>query len=259
LILRLSCLPYRICATIGLTVDENNLFLKLTAADMEIGRFRESVIMKFAPITVVLVLMVFPSFADPVLHTSESDFLRVLDRPYLLEDFSTYSYGSYKGQELLLEQNGYQAVLSVQRGLYALNGSMSTRWDVDVLKIDFSGSPNPVTAVGGFFWPTDLPGNNLVGPMRFVLSNGNEYLLRDAYSGSFVGFTVFDGTSFQSLEISTLLGGTWPTVDHLYVGNDPPIPTPEVSSWLFFVAGICGVGVIIGVTILRKKKIRPIF
>jgi hypothetical protein len=257
LISRLSCLPYRILATVGLTVDENNLFLKLVEADMEFGRFRESAAMKFAPIAVVFMLVLSPSFADPVLHTSETDFLRVLDTPFLLEDFSVYSYGSYKGQDLLLERNGYQAVLSVERGLYALNGSMSTRWDVDILKIDFSGSPSPVTAVGGFFWPTDLPGNNLVGPIRFVLSNGNEYLLRDAYSGSFVGFTVFDGTSLQSLEISTLIGSTWPTVDHLYVGSDSPIPTPEPSSWLFFVAGICGIGVIVGVTILRKKKIRP--
>jgi hypothetical protein len=210
--------------------------------------------MKKASILIALFLMASPLYADAILYTKEADFLRVLETPFFLENFGSYTPGGYTAQSLTLDQNGYRVVLSASRRLYSLSGSISTNVDYDTLKIDFTNSPSPVTAVGGFFWPTDLPGNNIAGPIKLVLSDGAEYMLDNASYGDFVGLTLIDGTTFQYLEVSTLVGRNWPTVDHLYVGNDPPIPTPEPSSWIFFTAGICGMGIIIGMTILRRRS-----
>jgi hypothetical protein len=198
---------------------------------------------------IALLVIAVPLQANPIPYTSEAAFLQYLESPYLIENFDTMRYGSYKAPTMRLNQSGYQVVLSAYSRLYSLPGSMSTNSSYDVLKIDFTESPNPVTAVGGYFWPTDLPGNNLTGPIRIVFSDGSEYVAENAAYGDFLGFTITDGTAFQFLEISTLVRSSWPTVDHLYVGNDPPIATPEPSSLLFLGTGIGGIGMLV----LRKK------
>jgi hypothetical protein len=220
--------------------------------------------MRSALIVIALLMMASPLLSDSIVYTDEATFVGILKIPYLLEDFDQYKYQDYREPSLLLDKNGYSAILSadsrnrvnpVDPFLYSLDGSMSTKWDVDILRVDFSISPSPVTAVGGYFWPTGLDGSELTNAwVRIVLSNGVEHQINNALHDSFMGFTVTDGTVFQFLEISTA-EHTWPTLDNLYAGSSLP-PVPEPSTQLLCIAGICGIGIISGVTALRKKKSR---
>jgi hypothetical protein len=214
--------------------------------------------MKHTLIVVVLLLAASPVYADVVQLNSEAAFLEILKTPYLFEDFNSYTYGNYVQPTLTLEGNGYSAVLSAERNVYSLNGSMSTKWDNDSLVIDFSNSETPVTAVGGYFFPTVKEGDDLIGYTRITLFDGTEHIveLENGSHDVFLGFGTA-GNPFQYLKIEALGDlsdpHSWATVDNLYVGSDPPkdvIPTPEPSSLLLLASGILG----IGITALRRMK-----
>ncbi|MBN2180964.1 MAG: hypothetical protein JW715_03550 [Sedimentisphaerales bacterium] len=102
---------------------------------------------------------------------------------------------------------------------------MSTNMESDALNIDFTGSP--VTAVGGYFWPTDEEGEDLTGPISVSLSDGSgvsHVNLPSAGSSTFLGF-VTDGAAFTSMSVSSSGLNDWfPTVDHFYVGQQIPAP-----------------------------------
>ncbi len=202
-----------------------------------------------------------PAFATAIRVDSEAEFLSSIETPYLFEDFEEYQYGSLIAPTLTLAQNDYLAVMSAQTKLYSGVGNMSTKCINDLLVVDFSDSPEPVTAVGGYFWPTDIHGNNLTGYTKIVLSDGSVYEIENAAYGSFLGVIGTDGTFFERLEISVLgsalIPYTWPTVDNLYAGaarslvggDETPIPNPEPSALLLLFTGLCG----LGIKLLRRK------
>jgi hypothetical protein len=205
--------------------------------------------MKRTLIVFILLLAPFPVYASVIQLNSEAAFLDILKTPYLFEDFNSYTYKSYVKPTLTLEGNGYSAVLSSERNLFSLNGSMSAQWDSDSLIIDFSSSATPITAVGGFFFPDDKIGNDLIGYTKITLFDGTEHVveLESASHSTFLGFGTA-GTPFQYLKIEVLgeLSNphSWVTVDSLYVGADPPnnvIPTPEPSYLLLLASCILGI------------------
>ena len=200
----------------------------------------------------LLILVMFsmfscPAWAGVIQINSESDFLDILKVPYLFEDFSGYTYKSFVDYSLPLSENGYQATLSAPRKLYSLDGSMSTKWNNDPLIIDVAGSPLPVTAIGGYFWPSDMSGQSVSGSIKFTLSDGTDHVVQidQANSSTFLGFGT-NGTAFARLEIIMIHDDpnepTWPTLDNLYVGSDPPKSVPEPSALLLLIMGLGGVG-----------------
>jgi hypothetical protein len=199
-----------------------------------------------------LFLATIPAYSDTIQINSESDFIEAIENPYLFENFSLYSSG-FKGYSLSLKENGYIAVMSASRGLYSLQQNISTRCDYDILRISFTDSPTPVTAVGGYFWPTDYPGHNLTGQTKVKLSDGTEIVSANADYSDFLGFINTNGETFQFLEISVLSQHTWPTLDNLYVGSanesssedTSTILTPEPASLCLLASGILGIGIVL--------------
>jgi hypothetical protein len=166
------------------------------------------------------------TFATTTVFTNEAGFLNAIQTGYYLENFNAFTYGSFVGPSRGFGPvNGFSYTMSANLDLYSLNGSMSTSASDDPLNIAFTGSA--VTAVGGLFWPTDRPGNNLVGEVHLSLSDGTTLVLPSADSATFRGF-VSDGASFTSMSVVTVSpvgsDGLWPTVDHLYVGQAVPAP-----------------------------------
>jgi hypothetical protein len=208
--------------------------------------------MKGSSVVFILLFIAAPSYADAIqIITDQSDFIAAIETPYLFDNFSEFTYGAYRQYSLRLDENGYEALISANSGLYSLQESISTRCDYDILRISFIGSAFPVTAIGGSFWPTDMPGTDLTGQTRVVLSNGTEYVIENAGHSDFLGFLNVDGTSFQSLEISVLSRHTWPTLDNLYVGSardmseddTSSILTPEPATIFLVASGILGIGI----------------
>jgi hypothetical protein len=214
--------------------------------------------MKRASIAMVLLLAASPAYADAIQYTCEWNFLQIIKNPFLFENFDSYTYRLYTQPTLTLEGNGYSAVLSAEHNLYSLDSGMSTKRDTDILVIDFSGSPTPVTAVGGFFFPSDLDGNDLIGYTKVTLFDGTQYVVEmgNASHNNFLGFGTA-GSPFQYLEIEVLGDASdphsWATVDHLYIGSDSPrelLLTPEPSSFVLIISGLVG----ICITARRRMK-----
>ncbi len=117
-------------------------------------------------------------------------------------------------------------------GIYGIqqgtgNGALSTNNPFDLLSLTFTG--NPVTAVGGIFFPTDSAGRPANGTVTVTLNDGStSTIINDP--NAFLGFTTTN--PIASLQIFTTGSVTWPSVDHLYVGTVAPAPEPATITIL---------------------------
>jgi hypothetical protein len=170
-------------------------------------------------------------------YTTEADFVAILDT-YYLEDFDEYTFGSYIGPSLSLGPvNGYSYTMSAVNDLFSGDSNMSTNDPTDPLEVNFTG--DPITAVGGLFWPTDFWGDDLVGNVYLELVDGGtyNYSLIDADSLTFVGFSSDVPLTSMSITADSLTY-YYPTVDHFYVGT--PFSVPEPATMLLLGSGLVG-------------------
>jgi len=175
--------------------------------------------------------------AGATVYTDEAGFVGAIQPNYYLEDFGSFTYGSYQGASLNFgPTNGFSYQIAASSDiLYSGPGNMSTNRYTDSLIITFTGSP--VTAVGGIFWPTDMGGNNVVGPITVTLSDGTILSLADAGATTFRGF-VTDGAALTSISIAAGAASQWPTVDHLYVGQAAVAAVPAPGALGLVVLGV---------------------
>ena len=177
--------------------------------------------------TLLIVLSVTPTASALItVYFSESAFLSDIATGYYLENFDAFTYGSYTNGPLGFGPvNGFSYTMYATNALFSGYSNMSTNMESDALNIDFTGSA--VTAVGGYFWPTDEDGGDLTGPISVSLNDGSgvsHVNLPSAGSSTFIGF-VTDGPAFISMSVSSSGLDDWfPTVDHFYVGEKIPAP-----------------------------------
>jgi hypothetical protein len=179
-------------------------------------------------------------------YTNEATFLASIQSGYYLEDFNSYSYGSYNSlSPLVLTSNDYTwSMASTTAGLYSSPGSMSVGSYGYPINISFSG--NPVTAVGAIIGPSDYLGNFVAGNINLTLSDGTSLTNYYMNIGDFLGFT--SATPITSMSINTPLGDdTCIQIDHFYVGAAAPVPIPA-AVWLL------GSGLIGLIGVRRFKK-----
>lgn len=196
----------------------------------------------YAVATLMVLAAANAASAVTTIYTDESSFLGAIGFDYYLEDFSSFSYGSSQDASLNFgPTNGFSYTVAASSStLYSGPGNMSTNNATAALVFTFTGSP--VTAVGGFFWPTDMGGNSLVGRIDLTLSDGTVLNLTNTDFDTFSGF-VTDGPAFTSIVIASEQGGVsyqWPTADHLYVGQAMPaaVPAPGALGLVVLGAGL---------------------
>ena len=175
-----------------------------------------------------------------VTYTNEADFLNQLAPGYYLENFDAFTFGSYTDATLDLAQGPWAYTIGAAgdgtNTLYSGDSNMSTNSAGDALTVNFTGQD--VYAVGGFFFPGDIGGFFLAGPMEITLSDGTFYTFDAVSDTDFVGFisdTPILSMTIEAPDVNDIFA--WPTMDHFYVGEQ--IPAPGVLA-LLGVAGLVG-------------------
>jgi hypothetical protein len=124
--------------------------------------------------------------------------------------------------------------------LYGAGGAadpwLSTNYtDASLTFSNFSGG---VTALGGYFFGTDIWGKFKPGTsLTLTASDGStlNYTLSDTYTGSFLGFVSSSPLVSVTMQKDTA-DQYWPTVNNLTLGMAMPVPEP--GSWAMLMAGL---------------------
>jgi hypothetical protein len=177
--------------------------------------------------------------ANADLFTDEAAFLGAIEGDYYLEEFDGYTYGSYT--ELTLDLgpvNGYSYTLDANTGagdpgLWSGDGNMSTNSALNLLTVTFTG--DDVTAVGGFFFASEINGFYIPEQVTVELSDGQMHVFTPATDTEFIGFTSATPITSLTIDADDTFQNAWSTMDHFYVGA--VIPAPGAAA-LFGLAGL---------------------
>jgi hypothetical protein len=202
-------------------------------------------------LVVALVVFASPAFAT-VIVTSPAAFLAQAAPGYYLEQFNCWSYGNpYGGVPSYGSPvvNGYSWIATASTGgIFSLSGALSNTNSFDLLRITFTGSP--VTAVGGYFFSTDLMGGSIPQDITVTLNDGSTITLSGA---GFVGFLSPVPIAYLETDGIDLPPGedheNWPAVDDLYVGSVRSVgpAVPEPGTLLLLGGGVTGLA-------LRRRR-----
>ncbi len=157
------------------------------------------------------------------MYTDEGAFLAQLGN-YYLEDFDWSYYGAvYPDTTLPMGPvDGFSYDLYAYLGLWGGDGNMSTNNATDTLDIIMTG--DPVYAVGGFFFGSDISGLYIAESVTVNLSDGQSHTYTPSSGTDFLGFTSAVPITSLSIDADDTFQNAWSAVDHLYVGNLVPAP-----------------------------------
>ena len=177
-------------------------------------------------IGLMLVLGLVAGASAGTIYTTEASFLGAIGPSFLLEDFNAYTYGSFTGFTLNLgPQNGYAGVVQCDPAtdfLWSGNGDMSTNSASSKLHVTFQNSPNPVYAVGGWFYGGDINGNFMAN-VQVVLtaSDGTNYQFVPPVRQTFVGVVSTVPLTWFKIDALDTPTTSWATMDHFYIAPEP--------------------------------------
>ncbi len=214
---------------------------------------RKGIISVFA----IGLLFVLASAQAGTVYTDLPSFMAQLQPGYYLETFDGIGLGLL-GVTLGFSDGTYSYTASAPAphelfGQYAPSSVtdrvLSNNTATDTIRFDFTSAN--VTAVGGYFFPTNILYELIPGNTVLTLSDGTVVALMDGTPASFVGFTTDPGVWITSLTVDAVdTPGDppvyrWPTVNDLYVGT--AIPEPTTGALL---AG----GVLLLAALARRRK-----
>lgn len=160
------------------------------------------------------------------IYTNPGDFLNNTLPGYYHEDFAGVPTGGPHGLLSFGPVNGFSYTVDTVNGSGLFNdpGLVSTTNVNDLIRITFTG--DPVTAVGGTFWGTDLNYDPVLANVVLTLSDGTVEPYTTMEANTFRGFTT-TGAPITSLTIDAtgLIENAWPTMGELYVGQVIPAPS----------------------------------
>ncbi len=207
-------------------------------------------------VSVIGLLLVAASAQAGTLYTDLPSFLAQVQPGYYLETFDGIGTGDLLVTTLGFSSGGYSYSASAPSGLWGLpvpgglptDVVLSTKTAYDALLFTFTSGN--VSAVGGYFFPTDFNGNLIPGDIVLTLSDGTVHTLTNGIPLFFLGFTTDPGVWITSLSVDAVdtpdpLVSRWPTVNDLYVGT--AIPEPTTGALL---AG----GVLLLAALARRRK-----
>jgi hypothetical protein len=185
---------------------------------------------------------------------NESLFLSNIQPGYYLEDFGTYTFGSYVGDPLTFASGSFSYIMSADAdkgGLYSGDSSMGTYDNVATMTINFSASPTPITAVGGQFFPTDWEGLDISGTVRVAFADGSTKDLTMTSTRPYFGYTSNQAIGSMTIVVTDPNIEPWQyqTIDHFSVGSAVVVPLPPTV--LMLGSGLVG---LVGLRYRRKRQ-----
>lgn len=139
----------------------------------------------------------------------------------------------------------YQYGVTSTNGLYS-GGSAGDVWLTNSNRTDpmsFTVNTGGPTAMGGYFFASDITGLLTSGEIRVSINGGlfEQSVLTNS-AANFFGWVSTDSTQISSFQVSSG-SGVWPTVNDLILGQAAAATVPEPSSLALFGIGACVAGV----------------
>ena len=168
------------------------------------------------------------------LFTDDAAFEAAILPGFYLEDFDGYTYGGFTGEDLTLEANGWRYTIDEagtgSSGLWSGDGNMSTNSALNYLTVTFDPTADKglPTAVGGWFFPSEINGFYIPGPMLLTITYDDA--TTDLYAWDPVSDTDFRGFGGTKpiaefwIEAPDDIATAWPTMDHFYAAEYIPAP-----------------------------------
>jgi hypothetical protein len=205
----------------------------------------------------VAITLALPSAVKAdIVYTDEAAFLANVQPGYYKETFDSLSNPVPNPATFSL--NGFSYDAAAAGGLYAVfpasDGALSTSNSDTSLILTFTSGN--VTAVGGYFFPTDLLGQITPGIVTVALDNGTTQDVTTGALTSFLGFTTTVPITSLTISISANdldPNNKWSTVNDLFVGTaNSPTAAPEPATLVLASIGLLGLA---GYRYTRKKKV----
>jgi hypothetical protein len=191
-----------------------------------------------------------PSRANQI-YTDQAAFLAAVESGYYLEDFDSTATGFDAGP-ISYSDGTFSYDVSATNGLvpFANPGDAGDIWmgpNTATNPLIFTMTGGNVTAVGGYFFPTDLSGGPSTTNVIATLDNGDEFSVLTNSSTNFIGFTTLSSIVSLSLSVDNSGAGVtqpfrWPTANDLIVGNASVGVIPEPGSIVLGASGLAFVG-----------------
>ncbi len=189
--------------------------------------------------------------AGVITYTDKTSFMAALASSSM-DNFDNLPAGFFAGpHNRTVGAYTYQA--TAVNGFYRV-GSGSDSWlstNIATDPIEFTINAGGPTAIGGFFFATNLSGA-LTNSTVSVSINGGLFgqSVSTNSATNFFGWVSTDGTQISSLRVSTTDANTYPTVNDLILGQANFSAVPEPTSLAMF-----GIGAsVAGITAARRRR-----
>ncbi|AFZ26826.1 PEP-CTERM putative exosortase interaction domain-containing protein [Cylindrospermum stagnale PCC 7417] len=203
-----------------------------------------------------IMLVANPAQAVIITYTDQASFLNAIYPDYYLETFESVPLDTATLSPINFSNGTYSYSASAANDFFPA-GSGSDHWlstDESTDPIIFSNFSPTITAIGGFFFGSEIDGALIPGIITASVNEGSSsQSITTNSTTNFFGFISDDGTPLTSLVASTTEINTdefvWPTVNNLIVGQasqaSQPVPEP---------ANIFGLSIGIGFGFILKRR-----
>lgn len=202
-----------------------------------------------------IMLVANPAQAVIITYTDQASFLNAIKPDYYLETFESVPLDTDTPSPINFSNGTYAYTASGTNAFFPA-GSSSDHWlstDESTDTITFSNFSPTITAIGGFFFVSDIDGALIPGTINASVNEGSSFQsIATNSTTNFFGFISDDGTPLTSLVAFTTETNTefsWPTVNNLIVGQasqaSQPVPEP---------ANIFGLAIGIGFGVILKRR-----
>ncbi len=189
-------------------------------------------LLKRATALAAALVLIVPLAVAGTVYSDQATFVSLLSPGYYLENYSGLAAGTHPST-INFSQGAFSYTASASQGLWvnsAGGNALSTNNAGDPILFTFTSGN--VTAVGGYFFPTDIGENLISGTIALALSDGTTATLVNPGRSSFFGFTTSSAyITSLSVDAPDGSGYAWPTVDDLYVGVNA-VPEPSSAALL---------------------------
>jgi hypothetical protein len=167
-----------------------------------------------------------------ITYTNQTSFLNAIQSGYYLEGFESLSLTGLTASPINYSNGTYSYQASAQNGFVGA-GTSGDHWlatNTAANPVTISNLTPTITAIGGFFFTSDLNGSLISGTINVSVNGGSSSLSTSTNSSTnFFGFISDNGTPLTGLVVNATQtsGSRWATTNNLIVGQAATTAVPE--------------------------------